>query len=63
MSIIRKNETSAMLGNKAKSRNKNGRKKQQPKPCIASHVNQTTDRDDKVHGAIALQLVRAPSLN
>ena len=37
-------------------------KKQQSKLCIASQVNQTTDRDDKAHGAIALQLVN-PSPN
>ena len=37
--------------------------KQASKLCIASQVNQTTDRDDKAHGAIALQLVRAPGLN
>ena len=37
--------------------------KQPSKLCIASQVNQTTDRDDKAHSAIALQLVRAPSLN
>ena len=30
---------------------------------IAPQVNQTTDRDDMTHGAIALQLVRTPSLN
>ena len=38
-------------------------KKQPSKLCIDFQVNQTTDRDDKAHGAIALQLVRAPSLN
>ena len=37
--------------------------KQPSKLCLASQVNKTTDRDDKAHGAIALQLVRAPSLN
>ena len=31
--------------------------KQLSKPCNASQVNQTTDRDDKAHDAIALQLV------
>ena len=35
---------------------------QQSKPYIASHVNQTTDRNDKAPVAIALQLVRAPIL-
>ena len=29
--------------------------KQLSKLCIASHVNKTTDTDDKAHGAIALQ--------
>ena len=37
--------------------------KQASKLCIASQVNQTTDKDDKAYGAIALQLVRALSLN
>ena len=37
--------------------------RQASKLCIASQVNQTTDRDDKAHGAIALQLVMEPSLN
>ena len=46
------------ITNKAKVVNK-----QASKPRIASQVNQTTDRDDKAHGAIALQLVRAPGLS
>ena len=35
--------------------------KQLSKPCNVSHINQTTDRDDKAHCAIALKLVRVPS--
>ena len=61
--ILEQSETRAMLEN---SKNTETKKmvvnKQQSKPCNASQVNQTTDRDDKTHGAIALQLVRAPSL-
>ena len=46
------------ITNKARVANK-----QASKLCIASQVNQTTDRDDKADGAIALQLVGAPGLN
>ena len=61
-SQIQKSKTSAKL---EKQQNYKVRvvNKQASKLCIASQVNQTTDRDDKVHGAIALHLVRAPSLN
>ena len=61
--LIEKSETSAELGNKAKiQKQKWQEKRQQPKPCNASQVNQTTNRDEKAYGAIALQLVRAPMI-
>ena len=44
-----------MLGNKAKNKNKNSSKKQQPKHCIAPQVNQTTDRDPQRNSTAANQ--------
>ena len=63
MPQLQKSETSAKLEKKQKYKTITVVNKQASKLCIASQVNQTTDRDDKAHGAIALQLVRAPSLN
>ena len=64
MSQLQKKQKQVQSFKNSKSANKvTVVNKQLSKPCNASHINQTTDRDDKVHGAIALQLVRAPSLN
>ena len=49
--VRKKSETSAMLEN---TNNIMVVKRQQSKPCNVSQVNQTTDRDDKAHDAIAL---------
>ena len=59
----KKSETSAKLENSKNANKITVVNKQPSKLCIASQVNQTTDRDDKAHGVIALQLVRVPSLN
>ena len=50
-----------MLGNK--QRNKTIAVKNAIKELHCPQVNQTANTDDKEHGAITLQLVRAPSLN
>ena len=63
MSKLQKSETSAKLENSKNTIKIMVVNKQLSKLCNASQVNQTTDRDDKAHGAIALQLFRAPSLN
>ena len=63
MSKLQNSETSAKPENSKNTNKITVVNKQPSKLCIASQVNQTTDRDDKAHGAIALQLVRAPSLN
>ena len=63
MPELQKSETSAKLENSKNTNKVKVVNKQPSKPCITPQVNQTTDRDDKAHGAIALQLVRAPSLN
>ena len=63
MSIIRKKRNKCNILEIKQKYKKTVVKKQQPKPCIASQVNQTTDRDEKAHDAIALQLVKAPSLS
>ena len=60
---LQKSETSAKLENIKNTNKITVVNKQPSKLCIASQVNQTTDRDYKVYGAIALQLVRALSLN
>ena len=59
----KKSETSAKLKNSKSTNKAMVVNKQASKLCIASQVNKTTDRDDKAHGAIALQLVRVPRLN
>ena len=61
--ITKKSETSAKLENSKNTNKVTVVNKQPSKLCIASQVNQTTDRDGKARGAIALQLVRAPSMH
>ena len=56
LSVTRKNETRTMLGNKSIKKNKCHYRKQQMH-CIALLIRPQTDRCDKAHGAITLQLV------
>ena len=56
--LLEKTKQVQCLKIKQKTETKMVVKEQQAKSCIAPYVNQTTDRDDKIHGPVALQLVR-----
>ena len=51
---LQKSETSAKLENSKITNKITVVNKELSKLCNASHANQTTDRDHKAHGAIAL---------